>query len=1048
MAIGPDTLGVTAPHRWDGDAAMWLDPRRRGVVRIIGGPGTGKTSLLVDIAAARIASGVDPESVLLLTGSGRLGGHARALVTATWLRAHGGGDGQVVVRRPLVRSVHAYAFAVLTLAAQRAGDPPPRLITGAEQDGAIRELLAGDLEDGAHGWPSELRPALRTTGFATELRDLMARCVERGVDPSRLQRLGRVHRRPEWVAAGRFARQYEQVTLLRSAAGMAAPQATIPACGAAELVGAALQALSDDPGLLAGEHTRVTTLLIDDAQHLDPQAARLVRVLAEGIDTVLVAGDPDQAAFGFRGADPVLLTDARWPAVLLDTSHRCAPAVARAIAGIGSLLPGEGPARRIVASAVEQDKQGEVTALLASSEAAESELIADTLRRAHLIDGVAWSQMAVIVRSMSRAGLPRVLAAAGVPVAAPAADPPLRDNAIVGALLTVLEAAAEGLTGQRAQALLAGPIGRVDPVTLRGLRRALRRADGCSAPREFGDLLVESLTDGVPDGLATVYARPLRRIRAVLQAAGRAGGDDPAAALWQAWRRSGLQRGLLIAADRHGLAGQRAVQNLNAVTAMFDLAGQFVSHTPGASVPGLVAHVQALRLPVTAAEPRSGVEAITILSPHQALGHQWDVVVLAGLQEGLWPNTIPRGGVLATQRLIDVLDGVHGVVSTRAPLVADERRLLITAMGRARRRLVVTAVDGSTAESDELPSPFFYDIARYGTDEQRRAAPFEPVAAPRILSVPAVVGRLRSVVCAPQGAFDDTDRTSAATQLARLAAAGVPGADPAGWQGLTVASCDEPLWSGEDHQVTVSPSSLQLLIDCPLRWLAERHGGSDPNQLRSIAGVLIHALVARSDRTEAQLIAELEHVWAQLPFESRWFAENELQRHRDMLSTFLAWRRQSRHELTEIGVEIEVDGVLDLPGGGPEVRVRGRIDRLERDGAGRVVVVDVKTGKSPVSKDDAQHHAQLALYQVAVAAGLAPQTGEPGGARLVYVAKPCADGATERAQDALTPQTGDQWRQQVVSAAAETAGPRFAARINDGCAHCPLRGSCPTRGRA
>ncbi len=52
--------------------------------------------------------------------------------------------------------------------------------------------------------------------------------------------------------------------------------------------------------------------------------------------------------------------------------------------------------------------------------------------------------------------------------------------------------------------------------------------------------------------------------------------------------------------------------------------------------------------------------------------------------------------------------------------------------------------------------------------------------------------------------------------------------------------------------------------------------------------------------------------------------------------------------------------------------MRGRVDRLERDGAGRLVIVDVKTGKTPVSKDDAQQHAQLAMYQLAVAEGLVP----------------------------------------------------------------------------
>ena len=184
---------------------------------------------------------------------------------------------RAAVREPLVRTVHSYAYAVLRRAAERAGDAPPRLVTSAEQDAIIRELLAGDLEDGpdaATAWPEHLRPALSTAGFATELRNLLARCAERGVDPAELERLGRRRRRPEWTAAGQFARQYEQVMLLRAAVGTAAPQATAPALGAAELVGAALEAFAVDPELLAAERARVRVLLIDDAQQLDPQAAR------------------------------------------------------------------------------------------------------------------------------------------------------------------------------------------------------------------------------------------------------------------------------------------------------------------------------------------------------------------------------------------------------------------------------------------------------------------------------------------------------------------------------------------------------------------------------------------------------------------------------------------------------------------------------------------------------------------------------------------------------------------------------------------------------
>ncbi|MBS2080239.1 hypothetical protein, partial [Mycobacterium tuberculosis] len=74
----------------------------------------------------------------------------------------------------------------------------------------------------------------------------------------------------------------------------------------------------------------------------------------------------------------------------------------------------------------------------------------------------------------------------------------------------------------------------------------------------------------------------------------------------------------------------------------------------------------------------------------------------------------------------------------------------------------------------------------------------QPVSAPRVLSAAALVGRLRGVVCAPDGAVDELARDCAATQLARLAKAGVPGADPAGWHGLTPVSTGEPLRGGGD----------------------------------------------------------------------------------------------------------------------------------------------------------------------------------------------------------------------------------------------------------
>jgi RecB family exonuclease len=213
---------------------------------------------------------------------------------------------------------------------------------------------------------------------------------------------------------------------------------------------------------------------------------------------------------------------------------------------------------------------------------------------------------------------------------------------------------------------------------------------------------------------------------------------------------------------------------------------------------------------------------------------------------------------------------------------------------------------------------------------------------------------------------------------------------------------------------------------------------------------VLHALIAEPAGSESQLLAALERAWQHLPFESRWYSANELARHRAMIQAFIEWRAQTRSELTEVGVEVEVDGVLgSARDDGGEVRLRGRVDRLERDGAGRLVIVDIKTGKTPVGKDDAQQHAQLAMYQLAVAEGMVgagpngPNGMEPGGARLVYLGKTGSAGATEREQDPLTPAASEEWRNLVRLAADATAGPQFIARRNAGCSHCPIRSCCP-----
>ena len=99
-------------YTWGAEADAVLLPGARGLVRILGGPGTGKSSLLVDAAVAAINGGVDPKSVLLLTGSGRIPTQARSALTTALLGSQPESH-PAAVREPLVRTVHSYAYACL-----------------------------------------------------------------------------------------------------------------------------------------------------------------------------------------------------------------------------------------------------------------------------------------------------------------------------------------------------------------------------------------------------------------------------------------------------------------------------------------------------------------------------------------------------------------------------------------------------------------------------------------------------------------------------------------------------------------------------------------------------------------------------------------------------------------------------------------------------------------------------------------------------------------------------------------------------------------------
>ena len=1044
-----------APFRWEPAAQRVLDGAD-GFVRVLGGPGTGKTTLLTEIAVDRILrGGVDPEQLLIVTANRRAATEVRAAVAGRITEHDRTGDGLRTVREPLVRTVHSYAFSVLRLHAHRRDVPGPRLLSGPEQDAVVRELLAGDVEDEAHYWPDRLWPALTVPGFAEELRDLMLRAAERGLGPEDLIRVGKDAKHPEWVAAGRFARQYEQVMLLTNAADSAVAQESAPALDAAELVAGAVLAFDTDEELLARERDRVRYLLVDDAQHLDPLQYRLLARLGLAAKEFVLAGDPDQAVFSFRGADPRLLADTEpdGGTVVLTASHRMAPAVRAAVARLAARLPGSAPQRPAPGDPVENGRQnGHLDVHLHTTEAAEAAWLADQFRRAHLIDGVPWSEMAVLCRSVTRSApvLHRALSAAGVPVAADADELPLARQPAVRPFLDLLRVATHPhlLTAERAEMLLTSQFGGADPLAVRRLRRGLRKLElAAGHDRPSDELLVEVLqSDDLLAALDDGESASVRRVARLLATARAAIADRVGIeqVLWLVWQESGLEGRWVTLSHRGGTLGAQADRDLDAIIGLFHAAARYADRLPGAGVTGFADFLAAQRIVGDSLAPTAQrADAVAVLTAHASVGREWTVVAVLGVQEGTWPDLRLRGSLLGVERLVDLLAGVDesDQTSLTAPILVEERRLLLVAASRARQRLLVSAIRGE----DEQPSRFLAELSGVDVDELSDDGRLTSLGGTRRALVLAdLVGDLRRAVCDPDATEDR--RRRAARQLARLADAGVPGAHPDSWYGIADLSTVHPL-RGKEDKVTVTPSTVEVLTKCPLRWMVERHGGTDPAELASITGVLVHALAqaAATGADEVHLRAELDRAWDAVDAGAPWFSRRERARVHAMLDTFLSWVVASRGDLTQVAVEHDFD--VEIPETEPKVRVRGRVDRLESDGENRPVVVDVKTGRQAISEADAKEHPQLAVYQLAAAYGAFVRLGldtEPGGARLLYVAKANRKKmATERNQDPVGEDGVKHWTGVVADAAAASTGPEYVARQNPDCPRCPVRTACP-----
>ena len=1037
-----------------------LDEAQRAVVAhaggpllVLAGPGTGKTTAIVEAVVDRITTrGIDPERVLVLTFSRKAAEELRERITMRLRRT---------TREPLALTFHSYAYALVRREFVLAGDVPPTLLSGPEQLLEVRRMLRGEAAGSPRHWPERLRPALGTRGFATQLRDFLLRGAERGLDGRGMARLGRARRRDDWVAAGGFLDRYAARFDL----------APVPAYDYAEIVRIAALLLGRS-AVRDRERKAYDVVLVDEYQDTDPAQEALLHALAGDGRDLIAVGDPDQSIYAFRGADvhaisrfaDVFRTPDDHPAtvIALRTCRRSGPVLLAASRRVTRRLPAAPRAQPAEPTQGHRDLvpvpgavPGSVRVIIASSASQEAAMIADILRRGHLLDGVRWSAMAVLVRSAIRQVplLRRALATAGVPAVVAGDELPLSEEPGARPLLLLLRCALQPgvLDEEAATELLTGPLGGTDALALRRLRRSLRAVADAAGEEASGEPFASALRDPreltLVGGPAADAAARVAGLLATARQSAQAGGTAHDV-LWAVWQASRLGPVWQAASAAGGARGAAADRDLDAVVALFDAAARFVTRLP----PGLprlfLDSLSGQEISGdTLAERTPEGDAVRILTAHRAKGLEWDLVVVAGVQEGSWPDLRMRSSLLGMDELVDAVgpgfggagpgwaagDVSQGADAAAAALASklldEERRLFYVAVTRARHVLVVTAAGGD--DSEERPSRFLTELAGEDIEIEQVAG-----SEPRWLSLPALTAELRRA--AADGGRPMVVREAAAAQLARLAAAGVRGAHPRQWYALTELSDSGPV-SGDI--VRLSPSQVESFSKCGLRWLLEAAAGARSEDVARHFGIVIHAAaqLAATGTADADIGERIDQIWHHLDFGSAWYSEKQRELAHTMVRKFLDWHHANPRKLVEVEQNLKVRV--------GQVEITGRVDRLEQDNDGTAIVVDLKTGS--VKPDDAEldRNPQLGVYQLAVLLGAFERLGliEPGGAELVQVGKA---GLTARVrvqrQRPLSDDPDPGWARSLVeTVAAGMAGPVFQATVNPGCRVCPVKSCCP-----
>ena len=630
------------------DIDLLLNPAQReavhhgdGPLLILAGAGSGKTRVLTYRIAALIREhGVPPQRILAVTFTNKAAGEMRGRVEHL--------VGPAVARALWMGTFHAVCSRIL----RRSGAPL----------GIDSRFLIYDTTDQRQ----VMREAVRALGVD-----------ERQYPPAAiLAEIGRA--KNELVDHTAFAARAESFREEVIAKLYAAYQRRLDECNALDfddLLGRAVQLFREHPPMLSEYQDRFRHILVDEYQDTNHAQYALLGLLGSRHRNVCVVGDDDQAIYRWRGADVrnILEFERDYPdarVIKLEQNYRST----RRILDVASAVIHRNPHRHTKTLWTDNEGGEPVTLFEAFDGYDEARYVADLIG-AHRNAGGRAGDLAVLYRTNAQSRqFEELFLRQAIPYQ------------IVGGLRFYERAEIKDTL-----AYLRLAYNPADEASLRRVINVPRRGIGEGTlrrlqtwARDSGVTLWAALGRAEEAGVSRTIARALTEFAALVDGLAQFAGEHPAQeVVLRATEVTGYRR--MLEAEGTDEAYAR-LENLDELAAV----AQEVEVTTGEET--LEAFLQHLALITDVDTFQERSDRVTLMTLHSAKGLEFPIVVLAGLEEGLFPHV----------RSMEDEAGIE-----------EERRLCYVGMTRAQRRLVLTyarqrAAFGTSRPS--LPSRFLAEI--------------------------------------------------------------------------------------------------------------------------------------------------------------------------------------------------------------------------------------------------------------------------------------------------------------------------------------------------